>query len=84
MMVEVSADDGETWERGAIVAGGEGASKWAWTLWKAVVRLKRGRDRKLLSRATDRGGNIQRGDPAWNLRGVAYDGYGEVRDLDVR
>lgn len=84
MVVEVSADDGQTWERAEILAGGEGSSKWAWTLWKAIVRLQRGTNRRLLSRATDRGGNRQRGDPVWNLRGVAYDGYGEARELEVR
>jgi sulfite oxidase len=31
----------------------------------------------------DKGGNVQEKNPTWNLRGVAYNGYGDVRDLTV-
>ena len=68
-------------------------SKWAWMRWRKVLdhdmlraAAKRDQDGKLklniLSRAKDKGGNLQE-DCAWNLRGVAYNGYGEVRDVVV-
>lgn len=38
----------------------------------------------ILSRATDAGGHTQAaGDEQWNLRGVAYNGYGEARGVEV-
>ncbi|KAG8529835.1 uncharacterized protein KY384_005316 [Bacidia gigantensis] len=80
--VEVSTDIGQTWTECNILAGGESESKWAWSLWMVSVRAQRGTQR-LLSRATDKGGNVQTGEPVWNLRGVAYDGHGEARDLNV-
>ena len=82
--VEVSTDDGRSWQKAVITAGGERGSKWAWSLWEATVRLEKGEGRRLLSRATDHGGNVQNACPEWNLRGVGYDGYGEVRNLKVQ
>ena len=81
--VEVSADDGKTWEKARIVAGGGKDCKWCWALWELEICLEKSQGRRLLSRATDAGGNVQNADPVWNLRGVGYDGYGEVRDLTV-
>ncbi|KAI9787319.1 MAG: hypothetical protein M1816_007667 [Peltula sp. TS41687] len=84
--VEVSVDEGETWADAEIVEGkelGESQGKWCWCLWRARVRLQRGVGRRVLSKATDSGGNMQAGNPRWNLRGVCYDGYGEARDLVV-
>ena len=81
--VEVSTDGGSTWQDANITAGGEQDSKWAWSLWEATAHMEKGRCRRLLSRATDMGGNVQKACPEWNLRGVGYDGYGEARDLTV-
>ena len=81
--VEVSADDGKTWDEGKIIAGGGKECKWCWALWECEVFLERGHGRRLLSRATDAGGNVQNPHPLWNLRGVGYDGYGEARNLHV-
>ena len=72
--VEVSADDGRTWKAADILPHGGGQSRWAWTLWKTAVYLQKGPKKRLLSRATDKNGNVQSGKPQWNLRGVAYDG----------
>lgn len=89
--VEVSGDGGVTWEEAELLrqeggeeeGGKEGVGlKWAWTLWWARVGVEKGTGR-ILSRATDRGGNVQDGKPEWNLRGVAYNGYGEARGLTV-
>jgi sulfite oxidase len=91
--VEVSLDDGKTW-RGAKFQHEDSGSKWAWALWHMELskselssRGKASEDGKsriitFFSKATDQGGNTQ--EPAeWNLRGVAYNGYGEARDVKV-
>lgn len=72
--VEFSADDGRTWKVASILPQNHGQSKWGWALWKATVQLQKGQKTRLISRATDKGGNMQSGKPQWNLRGVAYDG----------
>ena len=81
--VEVSANDGRDWQDARIIDGGKDASKWSWSLWETEVKMERGQHRRLLSRAADQGGNMQKADPEWNLRGVGYDGYGEARDLKI-
>jgi sulfite oxidase len=78
--VEVSVDEGKSWVAADIVAGK--GLKWCWVLWKAEVEVKKGK-RRVLSRATDTGGNVQAKCPVWNLRGVCYNGYGEARDLEI-
>ncbi|KAL9128615.1 MAG: hypothetical protein Q9217_002749 [Psora testacea] len=81
--VEVSTDEGCTWQNAEITAGGEGESKWAWSLWKATVRLKKGKCRRLLSRATDSGGNVQNAWPQWNLRGVGVPQADRTAEFEV-
>ncbi len=81
--VEISVNDGETWENAAISDGAHERGKWCWALWYATVTLERGANRRILSRATDAGGNTQCVRAKWNLRGVAYNGYGEARNLKV-
>ncbi|KAJ4293469.1 hypothetical protein N0V90_008752 [Kalmusia sp. IMI 367209] len=84
--VEVSADGGKTWQDAELLKSKEAEGvelKWAWCLWTTKVRIEKGKDKKVLSRATDRSGNTQEECPKWNLRGVAYNGYGEVANLEV-
>ena len=78
--VEVSADEGETW-RVAELIGERG--KWSWALWRVRMRMESGGKQRIFSRATDKGGNVQCANPQWNLRGVAYNGYGESRNIMV-
>jgi len=78
--VEVSVDEGASWREAELI--GEGG-KWSWVLWKVRMKLEKGDNRRILSRATDKTGNLQRADPQWNLRGVAYDGYGESRNVTI-
>lgn len=61
--VECSVDEGRTWETAKILSGNGPKDKWCWALWKATVRLQKGKKRQILSRATDRGGNVQTGRP---------------------
>lgn len=80
--VEVSADGGN-WSEAHLLTH-ERDSKWTWKLWEAKLKLEPGDDRAIFSKATDKGGNTQPQHSSWNLRGVCYNGYGEVRNLTVR
>lgn len=87
--VEVSVDDGESWADAEIVKAYEGEEakdvelKWAWALWRAKVKVDKGKGVKIFSRATDKSGSTQVKASEWNLRGVAYNGYGEAMGLEV-
>ena len=82
--VEVSMDEGVTWVEAEIMIDEQARSKWCWALWKVSIHIARGNKKRILSRATDAGGNIQDAKSGrWNLRGVAYNGYGESRNLTV-
>lgn len=83
--VEVSTDDGKTWADAELFdeSDDQVSSKWSWALWRCRVKLSPGEGRRILSRATDAKGNVQGPRSEWNLRGVAYNGYGEAKDLKV-
>ncbi|EJD06445.1 molybdopterin binding oxidoreductase [Fomitiporia mediterranea MF3/22] len=61
--------------------------KWSWTLWeclldvgpmKARIEGKGGkREMKLVCRAKDGKGDMQKRECAWNMRGVAFNAYGQ-------
>ncbi|EPQ54335.1 molybdopterin binding oxidoreductase [Gloeophyllum trabeum ATCC 11539] len=72
--VEVSIDSGRTW-RDAHITYQEG--KWSWTLWEATLELSDAAER-VWCRAIDESGAVQPADSDWNLRGLAYSGYGEI------
>ncbi|KAH8731857.1 sulfite oxidase-like protein [Phaeosphaeriaceae sp. PMI808] len=84
--VEVSVDDGQTWMCADLVRDqgtGDAELKWAWCLWNAKVKVEKGKDISVLSRATDKSGNTQEKSTQWNFRGVAYNGFGEAFGLEV-
>lgn len=82
--VQVSGDEGTTWVEAKIEDGGENASKWAWVLWHAQVKMQKGSGRRIFAKATDAGGNTQdQLRSTWNLRGVAYNGYEAAVDLTI-
>ncbi|KAH7413718.1 sulfite oxidase-like protein [Phaeosphaeria sp. MPI-PUGE-AT-0046c] len=84
--VEVSVDGGETWTSADLVREYEDSDvelKWAWCLWKARIKMEKCKDGKIYSRATDKSGNTQEKTVVWNLRGVAYNGYGEASGLEI-
>jgi sulfite oxidase len=79
--VQVSADDGETWQDARITYQ-EG--KWSWTLWACTIditalkeRFAEEREIQLLSRAQDENGDMQKRECDWNFRGVAFNAYGK-------
>ena len=77
--VSVTIDEGQSWQQTQITYQ-EG--RWSWTLWEATVPLPVGKTEhhgRVLSRAEDEQGHVQDSDTDWNLRGVAYSGYGEGR-----
>ncbi|KAL8830963.1 MAG: hypothetical protein Q9191_001143 [Dirinaria sp. TL-2023a] len=82
--VEVSTDNGKSWIEAEISSQSKKGGKWSWVLWKATVKMERGKGRRVLSRAIDRGGNTQDPNPQWNFRGCVYNGYGESSNLTVR
>lgn len=77
--VEISVDGQRTWTTATFQVT---PSKWSWALWQARIEVGGGSHR-FFSRAFDRAGNEQAAEPQWNLRGVAYNGYGESRDVIV-
>lgn len=82
--VEVSTNDGRSWTAAKIVNTFSEQSKWSWALWQATVNIEKGPNKRILSRAIDADGYIQNNEGGkWNLRGVAYDGYGETRNLTI-
>jgi len=73
--VEITIDEGKTWQSAQIVYQ---QGKWSWTLWEAEVG---GVERcgRVHCRAIDSEGIFQPRQGIWNLRGVAYNGWG-VKD----
>ncbi|KAF4539321.1 Sulfite oxidase protein [Lasiodiplodia theobromae] len=86
--VEVSGDEGRTWTEAKILEPPEEVRakgldlRWAWSLWRAKVKVNKGAGKCIWSRATD-GREMQPRFPDWNWRGLAYNGYGEALDLFV-
>jgi sulfite oxidase len=70
--VEITVDDGKTWEPARITYQ-EG--KWSWTLWEIYLNNVGGSG-IVKSRAVDTNGTSQPKDSAWNFRGVAYNPWG--------
>lgn len=70
--VEVSVDDGQTWEQTKITYQ---ESKFSWTIWEGEVPCS-AETGTVYSRATDSSGHVQPKVGQWNLRGVAFNGWG--------
>jgi DMSO/TMAO reductase YedYZ molybdopterin-dependent catalytic subunit len=73
--VEVSVDDGQSWEPARI---DRMPAPGAWQRWKLEWRAQPGQH-VLLARATDSAGEIQPRDPQWNPGGYLYNAWDSVR-----
>ena len=75
--VEVSIDEGKTWQP-ATITYQEGL--WSWTLWEAMMDAPQAAEGEgtgmVWCRAIDTAGVTQQPDSDWNLRGVAYAAVG--------
>ncbi|KAF2403144.1 sulfite oxidase, partial [Trichodelitschia bisporula] len=94
MKAEVTGDGGQTWVEAELDFGGaekddlktvEGRRRlrWAWCLWSARVKVEPGEGRQVFCRAVDWGGNSQDKDGQWNIRGVGFNAWGQVKDLTI-
>jgi len=95
--VEISTDQGKTWDESRILypnpeelckPGATEKYRWTWAIWQhklpAEKTKKIDKSTKIWSRATDKAGNIQKAeDIKWNFRGVGYNGFGEVKTLNI-
>ena len=70
--VDLTLDDGQTWQAAKILYQG---GKWSWTIWEAEIECSLDSG-TVHSRATDTAGHAQPKTGIWNLRGVAYNGWG--------
>lgn len=61
--VEVSVDDSVSWHEAELSDDLEGGGRWTWVLWQARVKLSVRKNGRILSKATDKGGNVQEKDP---------------------
>ncbi|CAK5268584.1 unnamed protein product [Mycena citricolor] len=73
--VQVSHDNGESWMDASIIYQ---QGRWSWTLWEVTVSSVSDTG-TIYSRAKDESGFIQPRDCLWNLRGVAFNGWGVGR-----
>ncbi|MCC7386561.1 MAG: sulfite oxidase [Deltaproteobacteria bacterium] len=78
--VEISIDGGKSWAPAKL----EGkASRYAWQIWRAKVKLDRPGPVRILSRATDDRGDTQPEQPRWNPSGYLYNAVDDV-DVEVK
>ncbi len=73
--VELSFDNGATWERARLVAQGD---KYAWRRFRLEVPLARPGELTILARATDKKGNVQPSTSTWNPLGYFWNAIPRV------
>lgn len=74
-MVEISFDEGKTWEQARLVGEDE---PYAWRQWQFVWKPKAPGAVTILCRATDAAGQVQPQDSPWNPSGFLWNGWDRV------
>lgn len=69
--IEVSVDDGNTWEMAEFIGPHE---RWAWQRWEYLWRATEPGEYKILARVTDIRGKVQPMSAAWNVLGYGNNG----------
>lgn len=79
--VEVSADDGHTWQDATLIPN---EHPWAWRFWEANIMIHAG-EQILRARAYDTAGNLQPESvaPIWNFRGYMNNSVHRIRLIGV-
>ncbi|MEC4890280.1 MAG: sulfite oxidase [Nitrospira sp.] len=73
--VELSFDEGQTWEQARLVGEDE---PYAWRQWQFLWKPKGPGSVTILSRATDAGGEVQPHTSPWNPSGFLWNGWDRV------
>jgi sulfite oxidase len=75
--VQVSADDGQSWQTARIVYQ---TGRWSWTIWEVDLNVDpSAQEGEICCCAIDNEGNVQSKESTWNLRGVAYNAWGRKK-----
>jgi len=73
--VELSFDDGKTWEQARLVGEND---PYAWRQWQFLWKPKAAGTVTILSRATDAAGQVQPQESPWNPGGFLWNGWDQV------
>jgi sulfite oxidase len=80
--VDLSIDDGKTWEQATLTDGKnqEYNRAWAWTLWEYKINLKGQKKLKIICKAADSSYNTQpeKKEQVWNVRGINNNSWHSV------
>ncbi|MGE6259788.1 sulfite oxidase [Heyndrickxia sporothermodurans] len=70
--VEVSLDDGQTWNTCQLTSTSETSEKYTWITWSYKWEAQKKGEYVIKSKATDSYGNVQPIKPFWNRKGYGY------------
>ena len=73
-LVEVSVDDGTTWQAAEFIGPHE---RYAWRRWEYTWRVSEPGEHSILARATDDAGQVQPISASWNVLGYGNNGSRE-------
>ncbi|KAI9489618.1 putative sulfite oxidase [Zychaea mexicana] len=74
--VDVSNDNGDTWQVAELYQPSMSARAWGWCLW--TIKNIEYKGYPIVSRAVDSAGNVQQEYPVWNYRGVLNNAWRTV------
>ncbi|WP_323744671.1 molybdopterin-binding protein [Thermaerobacillus caldiproteolyticus] len=77
--VEISVDDGKTWEKAALMLCEQ--ERYAWIHWHFAWNVREKGEYTILVKATDSSGRTQPSVPIWNRKGY---GYNAIQNVHVK